>query len=345
MNCTSRNQERFASLLSGELNSVSAFLLRRHLSGCKTCRDECANMTRLRHDLASLAAAEANPVLGFLRQLPLEQPGLQEFIDKGARMKKRLIIAGFATAAVVITASVAAQKLTFRPYGQVGDWKISSGFRGTIQCYDTDKHLQGTFGDDTGDPVNGDVDVNIDSHLYHFLGPGRHEVRDPLGKLMGYVVMTAPSKQEMATEDARFKAMSSADWDATVTKMEALPDSGDVDGITSWPTGVAGGNSKLGVTWKMIGAGSVKSTSEDANSKVKCNASNGTPPPEYLARFSPQMRAHILAVQNSTNPVFTITVHGDVQTEEGYGEHRIYDNTGKLLMILKASPPSDSRQP
>lgn len=340
MSCSRQNDEPITALAAGELSPLAAWRLRRHLAGCAQCRTRHEQTRQIWTGLRGMASAPVpkslqGRVRGQWPPLPLKK-GMDP-------MKRRMALLTCALLLVGITAAMAARVLTYHPSGGFGHagqmWSYTTNLKGRMTVLDAQGRKigqftnDGAFMTDAAGPNTAWVKLTAAGQERVLRGPGRHEVKDAKGALLGYVVFSDVSEAEMYRGMGWPRAPRDFAEAAQWAEAEDPAAGGGASGVTTSVTGVRGFDRALGVSWKMRGYGTVKATRP-----------NGEPVAEGRTQpVTPEMQALLppgFVPDPAGPPQWTLTVQGKTVQETGYGRHVLQGGDGKPLLILEATPPA-----
>lgn len=340
MSCSRRNDEQWTALAAGGLSPLASWRLRRHLAGCADCRTRWEQTRQIWTGLRGMAAA---PVPDSLQdRVRGRWPTLSS--KKGMNpMKRRMALLTCTLLLVGITAAMAARVLTYHPSGGFGHagrmWNYTTNLKGRMTVLDAQGRKigqftnDGAFMTDAAGPDTAWVKLDVAGQEHVLRGPGRHEVKDAHGALLGYVVFSDVSEAEtyrgMGWPRAPRDFAEAAQW----AEAQDPAAGGGASGVTTSVSGVRGFDRALGVSWKMRGCGTVKATRPNGEPEAEGRTQPLTP--ELQALLPPGF-----APDPAGPPQWTLTVQGKTVQETGYGRHILKDRGGKALLILEAMPPA-----
>jgi hypothetical protein len=253
-------------------------------------------------------------------------------------------------------------------------WYLSGDFLGKTQVFDADGKLAGTWDVDAGNP-NGQRSVKVEGVRHELRGPGRHEIRDAAGQLLGSVVLQPATAEDLQRQEREREQMV-LHWQRLFTGKADLgnaPIVGLIVGNPRYPQ----------VSWVLVGYASVKATYYGGKEPVRETTASKRPeelpwesaPAQYQSFFErlralfpprdaePQIRWAIpkqtegryssAGIWNDTTgdtapsvvPVEGVSPIPDrwVEVESrgtasGYGKHEVRDRNGTLLLELEVTP-------
>ena len=338
MGCSRHNEEQLTDFVTGRLAWGTAWRLRRHLAGCTECRTHWEQTRQIWTSLQGMASA---PVPQTVHDRVVGRwPTL--LLKKGTYpMKKRAALLACSLSLIGVTAAMAAHVIHYHPSGEFSSnqqvWNYSTNLKGKMTVLNGQGGKIGVFTNDgafmtdAAGPASAWVKMNVAGQDHLIQGPGRHEIKDANGTLLGYVVLSdvseAETYREMGWPRAPHDFAEAAKWEE-----ERDPASGGgTSGVTTSVTGVRGFDKVLGVSWKMRGYGTVAAKHPD-----------GTPSAEGSTQPEPPILTTLLppgfVPDPASPPQFTLTVQGKTVQETGYGRHILKDSNGKPLLILEAKP-------
>ena len=346
MSCSRRNDERdnerddeqLTALAAGGLSPLAAWRLRHHLDGCAECDARWKETQQLWMGLRGIASV---PVPKTLQDRVC---GLWPPLSPRKRtqpMKKRMVLLTCTLLLVGITAAMASHMIGYHPSGGFGKagqmWNFTTNLKGRMTVLDGEGRKigqftnDGTFMTDAAGPESAWVRMNVagQDHVIH--GPGRHEMKDANGQLLGYIVLSDVSEAEMYRGMGWSRAPRDFKEAAQWVEAQDPASGGGASGVETSPTGRRGFDKALGVSWKMRGYGTVKATLPNGDRVAESTVSPISP--DLAALLPPGF-----VPDADATPEWTLTVLGKATQETGYGRHVLKDSSGKPLMILEATP-------
>lgn len=256
-------------------------------------------------------------------------------------MKRRMALLTCTLLLVGITAAMAARVITYHPSGGFGAagqmWNYTTNLKGRMTVLDPQGRKigqftnDGAFQADAAGPQTAWVKLSVEGERFVVDGPGRHEIKDAQGRLLGYVILSDVSEAEHLKEMGWTREPRDFAEAMQWAEERDSAANGGTNGVTASVTGVRGFDKTLGLSWKMRGYGAVKAT--QPNGDLVVEGSTKPLPPEMAALLPPGF-----APDADSQPEFTLTVQGKTVQETGYGNHVLKDSDGKPLLILDATP-------
>ena len=338
MSC-SRHDGQWTDFAAGGLSPLAAWRLRRHLAGCAECRARWEQTRQIWTGLRGMAAA---PVTQTLHDRVRGRWPRPLSPGKGTDpMKRRMTLLTCALLLVGITAAMAAHVIAYHPSGSLGadgrTWDYTTNLKGRMTILDTQGRKIGVFTNDgafmtdSAGPDSAWVRLDVAGQEHILRGPGRHEVKDASGALLGYVVFSDVSEADIYREMGWPRVPRDFAEAAKWAEERDPAVGGGASGVTASPTGVRGFDRALGVSWRMRGYGTVRATWP--NGDLAAESTARPLPPEQGALLPPGFAPDPAAL-----PEWTLTAAGRTVQETGYGPHVLRDRDGQALMILNAAP-------
>lgn len=331
------SEEHLTASAAGKLSRITTWRMRRHLSACTACRARQEQTQQVWDGLRGLASEPVPETLQ--NQVCGRWP--QPFLRKeNTSMKKRLTLLACALPLAGVTAAMAAHLITYHPSGGFGNesqmWHYTTNLKGRMTVLDTQGRKigqftnDGAFMTDAAGPSSAWVEISVAGEDHLVRGPGRHEIKDGKGTVLGYVVLSDVSEaeiyQEMGWPRAPHDFAEAARWSE-----EEAPSPGGASGVSASVTGMHGFDKALGVSWKMRGYATVKAVRPNGDMVSESTTQPLTP--AIQAMLPPGF-----APDPASPPEFTLTVQDKTTEETGYGRHILQDSHGKPLLILEADP-------
>lgn len=330
-----------AALAAGELFWLDAWRLRRHLAGCAGCRARWEQTRELWNGLRGIASAPVREILH--SRVRGQWPRLLSPKKEAYTIKKRMVLLTCTLLLVGIAAAMAACVITYHPSGGFGSagqmWKYTTNLKGRMTLLDAQGRKIGTFTNDgafqadTTGPQTAWVKLSVAGQSFVVDGPGRHEIKDVRGRLLGYVILSDVSEAEHLKEMGWTREPRDFAEAKQWAEDRDPASSGGTGGVTTSVTGVRGFDRTQDVSWKMRGYGLVKATRP--NGDIVAEGSTKLLSPQMETLFPPGFLPDAAAP-----PEFMLTVQGKTAQETGYGKHILRDSDGKPLLMLEATPLS-----
>jgi hypothetical protein len=356
-------RQQIVHLAAGELGPLDAWRLRRRIARDPELAREWGEVKALWKDMKLLRTATPHVIRPDRPALLVAAPTLTL---GGITMKRRTVIAAFVTVLFAVTGAVAARQwMNFGPSAAIGDrqgrlWHLSGNFRGKVTIYDAAGKMAGRYRNDSGDPETGVLKVDVAGTHAELPGSGKYPILNKDGVLLGTLELSTLSDQD------RSEMLAAAD-DAErelVARYNAGPGfplaSDGSSGLTSMPGVVIGYDQSRGLSWKMLGYGSV--TARYLHPHLSQQAGQSAPfTPEQLRDMPPQAREYTqrlvsLAPPTNAEPEIYWTRAGkdkrgtypvqngwwkEVQSTgkiQGYGRHEVKDTSGRTVLVLNVTP-------
>lgn len=315
-----RRQMEMDDLVTGQLSLLAAWWLRRQIARSPGLAREFAEIQQMRDGLQSLAQDSKHP----LTARKTAKVASEATITLGGfTMKRRIAVT--ACAAFVLTGSAAAAAVAYRSYfyfrsrvsvthsnaepGIHHDWEISGRFQGRV-C------VLGLNGrriyEDPHPGENADAPMQIrfrrrkqsfrvprgiaiDSLPYDVTtvirGPGRHEIRDRRGQVVGTVLLSSWTEAD-ATQvetEKRDREEAKEDFSRSPERLAPCWGRGSAELVAQGMGAVAGRSPEQGASWKVMGYADVEARYRTGIRQHQ--KSYLTPPlkPEELAEYLLQL--------------------------------------------------------